>query len=274
MLKTVLALAGAFLAGTVPADPVSLGRMTFENFVSDAADGVGGVYFSEVWEPGTQNGGKPAYAVVGCVYPVHQAVDPSRSGDLVIPAYLDGLPVRRVNAGAFTACSRLTSITFPPTLREVGPNAFSWCTSLTNVTFLGGADGGVEVVWNQAFTNCVSLKTVTFPASLRRLGREVFVNCDALESVSFLGNAPELDAPPPLPDNGYDAKSYLGEKRYAGAQARPRAKLFIRSGTYGWRGPYLGGLPEKWPVQYGWATAHDVVPLPAAKGTVVRIAEH
>ena len=261
------------LAAAAWAAPVSLGRLTFESFVSEASDGVAGIYFSKVWEPGTQNGGQPAYAVIGCVYPVRQAVDSGRAGDLVIPAYLEGLPVRRVNAGAFTACSRLTSITFPPTLREVGPNAFSWCTALTNVTFLGGTDGGVEVVCAQAFTNCVSLKTVTFPASLRRLGREVFVNCDALESVTFLGNAPELDAPLPLPDNNYDAKSYLGEKRYAGAQALPRARIYALPGTYGWRGPYRSGLPEKWPVQYGWATAHDVLPLPASRqGTLLRVA--
>lgn len=266
-------LLGALLAGMAAAAPTSLGRMTFESFVSDASDGVAGIYFSKVWEPGTQNGGQPAYAVIGCVYPVHQAVDSTCAGDLVIPAYLDGVPVRRVNAGAFTACNKLTSITFPPTLREVGPTAFSLCTSLTNVTFLGDSSSGVEVVCDQAFTNCVALKTVNFPASLRRLGREVFVNCDGLESITFLGNAPELDDPLPLPKNSYDAKSYLGEKRYSGAQALPRAKLRIRAGTYGWRGPYLGGLPEKWPVQYGWATAHDVVPLPADRGTVLRLVE-
>lgn len=275
MRGAVLALLAALPATPASSAPLSMGRMTFENFVSDASDGVAGIYFSKVCEPGVFDGSRAAYAVIGCIYPVRQAVDAGRAGDLVIPAYLDGVPVRRVNAGAFTACTRLTSVTFPPTLREVGPNAFAWCTSLTNVTFLGGPGGeGVEVVWGQAFTNCTALKTVTFPPSLRRLGREPFVLCDDLESVTFLGNAPELDAPLPLPANAYDAKSYLGEKRYAGSQMRPRAKLYVRTGTYGWRGPYRSGLPEKWPVQHGWATAHDVVPLPAdAGGTVVRIVE-
>ena len=272
-LKKLLWTMVLVLAGAVVAEPISFGRLTFENFVTDASDGVAGIYFSTVCEPGTFQSKDAAYVVIGCVYPAHQAVDPTMSGDLVIPSTIMGLPVRRVNANAFTACTRLTSITFPPTLREVGPKAFSLCTSLTNVTFLGSSDSGVEVVCEQAFTNCVSLQSVKFPASFRRLGREVFVNCDALERIDFLGNAPELDAPLPLPANDYDARSYLGEKRYTGTATRPRAKIYARPDTYGWRGPYKGGLPEKWPIQYGWATAHDVYALPASAGTVIKLAE-
>ena len=272
-MKQIFALLGAVLWGVVAAEPMSFGRMTFENFVTDASDGVADIYFSTVCEPGTFTSREAAYVVIGCVYPVHQAVDATRSGDLVIPSTIMGLPVRRVNANAFTACTRLTSITFPPTLREVGPKAFSLCTSLTNVTFLGSATSGLEVIGEQAFTNCVSLKSVTFPASFRRLGREVFINCDLLERINFLGHAPELDAPLPLPSNSYDARSYLGEKRYTGTATRPRAKIYARPDTYGWRGPYKGGLPEKWPIQYGWATAHDVYALPPSAGTVIRLAE-
>ena len=238
----------------------TIGRMTCFSYCMDEGDPIPGLCYSKVCEPGVFDEAKASYVVIGSVYPAYIVYGSTLKGDIVIPEKIDGLPVRKVNARAFSTQMNITSLTFPTTLREVGTSAFSWCTALTNVTFLGG----LETVGSQAFTNCVALKTVTFPDTLRRLGREVFVNCDNLESIVFLGNAPELDGPLPLPGNNYDERSYLGEKRYTGTATRPRAKVYAKPGTYGWKGPYKSGLPEKWPVQYGWTTAHDVVPL--AKG--------
>ena len=239
----------------------SMGRMTFASYVMDARDPVPGLCYSKVCEPGTRDETNAAYVVVGTIYPAYVVLGSALPANVVIPEKIEELPVRKINATAFASQTGLKSITLPSTIREIGPKAFSWCTSLTNVTILGG----LELVGDQAFTNCYSLKSITFPATLRRLGRDVFVNCDSLEAITFLGNAPELDGPPPLPNNNYDAKSYLCEKRESGSAMLPRAKIYAKPTTYGWKGPYQRGLPEKWPSQYGWTTAHDVIALPSTK---------
>lgn len=55
------------------------------------------------------------------------AVNGNFNGDLVVPAYIDGLPVRKVNEAAFIECSLLRSVRFPHTLREIGARAFVDC---------------------------------------------------------------------------------------------------------------------------------------------------
>ena len=235
----------------------TIGRLTFFSYCMDENDPIPGLCYSKVCEPGVFDESKASYVVLGSVYPAYIVLGKELKGDIAIPERIEGLPVRKVNAKAFSAQSGITSLTFPSTLREVGAKAFSWCTALTNVTFAEG----FEVLGDQAFTNCNSLVSVTFPKTFRRLGREAFVNCDNLMCIIFNGNAPELDEPLALPDNNYDARSYLGEKRYSGTAMRPRAKILARADTYGWKGPYQRGMPDRWPVQYGWTTAHEVIPL-------------
>ena len=259
-----VALAGLCVAGLAYGDWV--GRYASYPYQMDGNDPVPGLFYSKVCEPGVSGEEHASYVTIGTVYPRRQGIASSYAGSLEIPAMIDGLPVRKVMDSAFVGCTKLTSITLPATVREVGPLAFSWCISLTNVTFLGG----VETVGPLAFSNCVSLASITFPATLRRLGANCFVLCDSLQSVTFLGNAPELDGAP-----ADETCSYLGEKRLAGAPVPTRAKIHIRPGTVGWKGPYISGVPEKWPVLYGWMTAHEVVPLPAEKpGFVMRLADH
>lgn len=258
-LKTIRVIAvGIMFASVAYCDWV--GRYSSYPYQMDAGDPVPGLFYSKVCEPGVSGEDRATYVTIGTVYPKRVGVPPSYKGALVIPETIDGLPVRKIMDSAFVACSQLTSITIPATVREVGDLAFSWCTALTNVAFLGG----VEMVGTAAFSNCLSLASVTFPPTLRRLGFNCFVLCDSLQTITFLGNAPELDGPPA--DITY---SYLGEKHLAGALVPTRAKIVIREGTVGWKGPYLKGVPEKWPVQYGWMTAHEVVPMPAASGGLV-----
>ena len=189
------------------------------------------------------------YVVIGIWYPrMYQGVAPNYAGDLVIPERIDGLPVRKIMPAAFSLCQSLTSVSIPSTVREIGERAFSWCTSLTNVTFAEGT----AVVGGCAFTNCVSLKSVTFPKSLSFIGPGCFARCEALESVRFQGDAPRLDHSYRSPD------PYFGEKLKSTNGFAPRFKVFAPRTAFGWVRPYSRGVPEKWPVDFGWMNAYPV----------------
>lgn len=204
--------------------------------------------YMKVCEPGVSGEENSSYVVLGISFPrTYQAVN-DFSGDLVIPAYIDGLPVRKVNEAAFILSS-VRSIRFPHTVREIGARAFADCWYLTNVTF----EAGVSTIGTAAFSNCVSLASITFPKTLSYLGANCFQGCVELKDVYFLGNAPRLE----MVD--MTDKSYLGESIFRQWGYYSRFKVHISRNTYGWFAPYEKGVPEKWPVDFGYMQAHVTV---------------
>ena len=218
-------------------------------YIADSTDNPP-LNYMKVCEPGRTGEANASYVVLGISFPrTYQAVSGNYNGDLVVPAYIDGLPVRKVNEAAFIECSSLRSVRFPHTLREIGARAFVDCLLLTNVTF----EAGVTTIGDFAFSNCVSLASITFPKSLSRLGARCFQGCIALEDVYFLGNAPRLVIP------SMADKSGLGESIYRQWGYYERFRVHINRNTYGWISPYEKGVPEKWPVDFGYMQAHETV---------------
>lgn len=161
------------------------GRYTIlGSYLTDASDGVANIYFQTVAEQGSN---QAAYAVIGGVYPLRVS---SVSGSIVIPEMLEGVPIRKIADGAFSAQMNLKLVVLPANLREIGDRAFGYCTSLTNVTFAGT---GLTSVGACCFSNCFSRVSVSFPATLSYLAPEAFVLCDNLERITFAGHAPMLD---------------------------------------------------------------------------------
>ena len=234
--------------------PMTVAAMTnppydLYGYLADATDNPP-LNYMKVCEPGRTGEANASYVVLGISYPrTYQAVSGSYNGDLVVPAYIDGLPVRKVNEAAFIECSSLRSVRFPHTLREIGARAFVDCLQLTNVTF----ETGIATIGDFAFSNCVSLASITFPKSLSRLGARCFQGCIALEDVYFLGNAPRLKIP------SMTDKSGLGESIFRNYGYYERFKVHINRNTMGWIAPYVKGVPEKWPVDYGYMQAHETV---------------
>ena len=69
------------------------------------------INYMKVCEPGRSGEDKASYVVLGISFPrTYQAVNADFDGDLVVPAYIDGLPVRKINEAAFVACTGLRSI--------------------------------------------------------------------------------------------------------------------------------------------------------------------
>lgn len=248
-----VALAGMLLAGAAWA--ISNPPYDVYGYLADSTDNPP-VNYMKVCEPGRSGEANATYVVLGISYPrAYQAVAASYDDDLAIPAYIDGLPVRKINEGAFIACQKLRSVRVPSTVREIGARAFAECWGLTNVTF----ESGVATVGASAFSNCVSLASITFPKSLSCLGAGCFQGCIALTDVYFLGNAPRL-APCELSD-----KSPLGESIFRNDGYHERFRVHIDRNTYGWISPYEKGVPEKWPVDRGWMQAHETVSEPSGR---------
>ena len=100
------------------------------------------------------------------------------SGDLDIPAYINGVPVTGVEDSAFWNNTTITSVTFPETIKEIGSMAFCGCTGLTEIT----VPGNVEIIGASAFDGC-GLKTVTLQEGIKEIRASAFKNNTAIETI-------------------------------------------------------------------------------------------
>ena len=234
--------------------PVAAAAMSYPPYdiYTGTTSGTPQLNYTKVCEPGRMGEANASYVILGSYYPSRPAlVNTAYEGEVEIPAHIDGLPVRKINDAAFIACQKIGSVKIPATVREIGARAFSDCWNLSNITF--AAESGLTTIGDSAFTNCISLTSITFPKLLSRLGAGCFQGCAQLTDVHFLGNAPRLVIP------SMTDKSGIGEMIFRNYGYYERFKVHIRKGTYGWIAPYVKGVPEKWPVDYGYMQAHETV---------------
>ena len=134
-------------------------------------------------------------------------------GELVIPAEIEGVPVRYIGANAFHS-RNFTSVTIPSSVREIDYSAFIWCKRLKSVTISSGL---TTLGRFSPFGYCQELKSfcvdpdnpsfcsrdgllcskdgatlvagvngnVTIPMGVTRISDEAFYGCLALKSVSI-----------------------------------------------------------------------------------------
>lgn len=108
----------------------------------------------------------------------------SFSGILTIPQTIliegESYTVVGIDDMAFMGCAKLTSVTFPSTLKTIGDYAFAE-TAVKSVVL----PDGVSTLGNYAFNKSASLATVSLGNSLTAIGNYAFSDCDKLESVTF-----------------------------------------------------------------------------------------
>ncbi len=114
--------------------------------------------------------------------------------------------VEIIGLGAFSECTRLTSVVFPSTLTSIGREAFNRCTGLTSVdlsqtslthiraaafsycrglTSVDLSQTSLTSIRNHAFYQCYDLTSIIFPSTLTGIGRSAFSRCIKLTSVVF-----------------------------------------------------------------------------------------
>lgn len=120
--------------------------------------------------------------------------------DLVIPAEINGLPVREIGHSAFynekiksvvfpdslcfiedrafLGCDRINSLTFPKGLTKIGFEAFYECYNLEKVTF----NEGLKTIDAYAFSNS-RIEKVKFPDSLEEIRNNAFESCELSEVI-------------------------------------------------------------------------------------------
>ena len=131
------------------------------------------------------------------------------SGDIVLPAKYNGLPVALLDAatesdGSFYNCTDITSVTLSNKITTIGRCAFPFCTSLSSVnlpetltrigsdaffgcTSLNGIviPEGVTSIGNETFYGCTSISSIVIPEGVTSLGEQTFRNCTSLSSISL-----------------------------------------------------------------------------------------
>jgi hypothetical protein len=119
-------------------------------------------------------------AVIGC--------DKNSAGELVIPSSYREKPVTSIGRGAFSSCSRLTSVSIPDSVTSIGDRAFQYCSNLTSVT-IGNSVTSIE---GWTFDYCGSLTSISIPSSVTSIGKKAFAHCSSLTSVSIPENVTSI----------------------------------------------------------------------------------
>ncbi len=88
--------------------------------------------------------------------------------------------VETIGSGVFYNMTKLTSVTFPSTLKNIGDYAFYKC-ALTKAEL----PDSIETIGNNAFDTCASLTSVTFGANLISIGEYAFNKCAKLTAAEF-----------------------------------------------------------------------------------------
>ena len=123
--------------------------------------------------------------------------DTAATGDLVIPAIYQGLPVTAIGKWALAYCNNLTSVTIPESVTTIGDYSFKECDALTSITI----SRGVISIGHYAFLACYALTDVIISDTVTTIGTYAFKDCDKLtsitmpDSVTSIGNFAFSDSP-------------------------------------------------------------------------------
>ena len=91
-----------------------------------------------------------------------------------------------IGEGAFTDCSKLTTVKLPENLEGLDYALFRRCVSLTNINI----PKNLISIYEEAFIGCISLNEIDIPSSVKNISSSAFTNCYNLFNVTIDANNP------------------------------------------------------------------------------------
>lgn len=119
-------------------------------------------------------------AEVGVDYDQYPESELQSIKNVKIKATFNGLPVTRIEEGAFAGTGIVSLTVEGNSLIEIGRGAFDNCECLKTVTL----PDSVKSIEDHAFSGCGNLGGMKLPASLEKLGIKAFAECIGLRWVS------------------------------------------------------------------------------------------
>ena len=101
------------------------------------------------------------------------------TGDIAVPAEIDGYPVVSIGTNAFSACTGLTGVTIPGSVTNIGANAFKGCSGLVGIEI----PDSVTSMGTYAFYGCSGLECVKISDNLKDIPNRAFANCSNMTSL-------------------------------------------------------------------------------------------
>lgn len=110
--------------------------------------------------------------------------------DVVVPAFVQDVPVTSVARSAFCDDSRIRTVTLPESVTVVGSDAFNGCVNLYRVEL----PSSVQTINARTFQGCGELQLVYVPFELRRIAHRAFENCHSLKELRhYVKSGPKDD---------------------------------------------------------------------------------
>ena len=170
-----------------------------------------------------------AVTITGC--------DKKASGELTIPAAIEGKTVTSIGDDAFYDCRSLTSITIPDGVTSIGERAFYDCRSLASITI----PDGVTSIRENAFYACSSLTSITIPDSVTSIGGSAFGFCTHLTSIT-IGNGVTSIGDWAFGFTSLTAVTFLGDAPKVGTNTFSEAipTIYRKPEAKGWSETFAG----------------------------------
>ena len=103
------------------------------------------------------------------------------AAEIVIPAEIEGYPVKEIYSYTFKDCTSLTSVVISEGITTIGSSAFDGCTSLTSITI----PESVTSIEHWAFWHCTSLTSITIPQRVTSIEDGLFAGCSSLTDINI-----------------------------------------------------------------------------------------
>ena len=123
------------------------------------------------------------------------------SENVVIPAFIGGIPVTQIRTPAFYTNENITSVTIPDSVNFIGHDSFANCTALKDVVL----SANLITIEAFAFENCSSLSNIELPESLTFIGYRAFANCTSLKHITIPQNSLNENSGECFADSGLES---------------------------------------------------------------------